>query len=89
MEWLQKARSQSDSSKNKIALVAAGIITALIVGTWILILKNQKTPDSAVAKSKSSELKPLFMIFKSAKEDFQDIKANAKANKASSVDVLE
>lgn len=89
MEWLQKARSQSDSSKNKIALIAAGIITALIVGTWILALKNQKTPDIAVAESKSSELKPLFMIFKGAKEDFYEIKENVKSNKASTADVLE
>lgn len=89
MEWLQKIRAQSDSSKNKIALVAAGIVTAIIVSTWLLVLRNQKTGDEIVAESKSDELKPLFMIFKGAKEDFKDIKENAKRSKAATADVLE
>lgn len=89
MQWLQKARSQSDSSKNKIALIAATIITAIIVGIWILVLQNRKTSDEVVAESKSNDLKPLFMIFKGAKEDFQDIKANVRANRATSANVLE
>jgi hypothetical protein len=89
MEWLQKARLQSDSSKNKIALASAGIITLIIVGVWLLVIKNKKTEDEVVAKSKSQDLKPLFMIFNKAKSDFKDIKQNIESNKASAVESLE
>lgn len=89
MEWLQKIRGQSDSSKNKIALIGAGIVTVIIVSVWILVLRNQKTDKEIVAESKSDELKPLFMIFKNAKEDFKDVKTNIKNNKAATADVLE
>ncbi len=95
MEWLAKMRLKSDASKNKLALVVAGLITLLVVGIWILILKNQKTSDEVVTKSKSDELKPLFMIFKKAKEDFKTIKTDIRESKSKvdemvpAVDVLE
>lgn len=85
-EMLQKLRSQSDSSKNKFAIIFAAAITLVIVGLWIMVLKNQKTDEVVVEKSKSNELKPLFMIFKNAKEDFANVKAESKAYKASSID---
>ncbi len=86
MELIQKLRQKSDASKNKIALIFAISVTAVIVGLWILVLKNERTPEEVVAKSKSSELKPLFMIFKSAKDDVKNVKTNIKTYKASSAE---
>lgn len=88
MEWIRKARLQSNSTKNKIALIFAAAITLLIVGLWLLVLQNRNTPDEIVADSKSSELKPLFMIFKNAKDDFKDIKTDIKTHKASTADAV-
>lgn len=89
MEWLSKMRSQSDATKTKIAIAFAAVITLLIVGLWIMVMKSDKTADEAVTKSKSDELKPLFMIFKGAKEDWKTIKTEFKENKETPADVLE
>lgn len=79
-------RTKSDAAKNKFALILAGSITLVIIGIWILVLQNQKTPDEVVTKSRSEDLKPLFMIFSKAKDDFKDIKTEIQANKASGAD---
>jgi hypothetical protein len=86
MEWLAKMRSRSDASKSKIAIVFAAAITLLIVGLWLLVLKNKKTDEAVIADSKKEELKPLFMIFSNAKQEFKTIKTNAKTYKANSID---
>ncbi len=86
MEWLAKIRSQSEATKTKLAIIFAAAITLLIVALWLLIMRNGKTSDEVVTKSKSNELKPLFMIFKTAKEDFKEIKTDIKTQKASTVE---
>lgn len=67
--------------KNKIAIICAAVLTALIVSVWFLALREPKI-DAAVKENSTAEsLKPLFMIFKGAKDEMGEIKADAKANK--------
>jgi hypothetical protein len=76
MEWLRKARNSSDSTKNKLALIFAISITALIVGLWILVLKNKHTETQAKDNAREDNLKPLFMIFKDIGSDFKTFKSS-------------
>lgn len=85
MEWLDKARRQPQGTKMKLALGGAALLTLIIVGTWFVAIKKTKTPDTAVANSKSDDLKPLFLIFKNAKDSWHSIRQDAKAAKAPDV----
>ncbi len=81
MSVLDKARAMSGSQKNKIAIISAAVITSLIVCIWFLALRPHEE-DSAVKENSTAEsLKPLFMIFKGAKEDMKTIKSDAKTYK--------
>lgn len=78
MGFIEKARSMSPSEKNKVALISAATLTALIVGIWFLALRDVPE-DSAVKENSTAEsLKPLFMIFKGAKQEITEIKKDAK-----------
>lgn len=81
-EWLQKARMHSDSTKNKIAIIFATSVTLIIVAIWFLLIRQKNVDDVAKADSAREDLKPLFMIFKGAKEDFKNIKTDIKNQKA-------
>lgn len=84
MEWLDKARKQPQTTKMKLALMSAAVLTIVIVGTWLLAIKSAKTPEAVVTTSKSDQLKPLFMIFKNAKEGWQSLRHEAAAAKGTS-----
>ncbi len=86
MVWLEKARNGSKSFKNRLAIILAVSITLLIVGLWVLVLKNKNTTDEVKASSTSESLKPLFMIFQNAKLDFKNVKENFAELKSKGVD---
>ncbi|MCC7004370.1 hypothetical protein IT397_00400 [Candidatus Nomurabacteria bacterium] len=76
---LQKMRSQSKSTKFKIAIVGSGIITLIIVGFWMAVVNNDKKTDNVIEERSSSEdLKPLFLIFKNIKSGIKNIKSNTQ-----------
>lgn len=86
-EWINKMRQKSDGTKNKLAIIFAVAFTLLIVGIWILVLANRKQDETVKAKSTSEELKPLFMIFKNAKDGLGDVRENIKTYKANVKDI--
>lgn len=78
---IHKIRAKSPETKHKLAVGSALVITAMIVSVWMLAMGNSKTDEIAKENSTSEDLKPLFMIFKNAKEGFGDIKASAASYK--------
>ncbi len=89
MEWIQKARQKSDGTKQKIAIIFAAVVTLIVVGFWFLLVKNKNTDDVAKTESAREDLKPLFMIFRGAKEEFKEIKTDIKTQKAEMKQVKE
>ncbi len=87
MTILEKVRSMKTNEKNKIALLSAGLLTAIIVGVWFLALRDPKIDSTVKENSTAESLKPLFMIFKSAKEEIKDIRSDARANKQKSDEI--
>lgn len=85
-EWLEKTRNRPDSAKNKIAIIFAASVTLLIAGIWLLVIREKNVDQTVRADSTREDLKPLFMIFKSAKDDFKQIKSDIKSQKANAVD---
>lgn len=78
MSFIQKARSMPANDRIKIALIVSAALTALIVGVWLLALKGRADDEAIRERSTAESLKPLFMIFRGAKEDIKEIKADAK-----------
>ena len=82
-ELIDKVKSRPESVKQRIALVAALVLTCIIVTVWLAIIKPK---DSGVAvngsESVADDLKPLFMIFNKAKDGVKEVKDNAKTLKA-------
>jgi hypothetical protein len=74
---------KSDGTKNKIAIIFATSITLIIVGLWFLLIRQKDVDDTAKVESSRDDLKPLFMIFKGAKDDFTEIKTDIKEQKSS------
>ncbi len=74
--FIEKLRGKSDATKTRIALGSAAAVTALIIGVWFAA--GSERPAEAVASSESAreDLKPLFMIFKNAKEGIGTLKAS-------------
>lgn len=87
MKILEHARSMSTGDKNRIAIISAAVLTALIVGIWYLALRTPDIDASVKENSTAESLKPLFMIFKGAKEEMTEIKSDAKTYKQNSDDV--
>ncbi len=81
-EWLQKARSGTDGTKNKIAIFGAVTVTVIIVIIWLLVIKQKNTDRVVKTESAREDLRPLFMIFKSAKDNFSNIKTDIRTQKA-------
>ncbi len=67
--------------KNRIAIFAAISFTFVIVGIWLLVVRNSKTDKDIAERSAGEDLKPLMMIFGGAKDGFNDIKTNIKNSK--------
>lgn len=78
MSFIQKARSMPARDRTKIALILSAALTALIVGVWLVALKGRGGDEAVRERSTAESLKPLFMIFRGAKEDIKEIKADAK-----------
>ncbi len=81
-DFINKLRTKSDATKNKIAIGAALGFTLIIVGGWFLGMKNARTEEVVKEKSASEDLKPLFLIFKNAKEGIKNVKTNVEEYKA-------
>ncbi len=84
MGLLEDARSKSASEKNKIALITAAVLTALIVGIWYLALRDVPEDTAVKENSTAESLKPLFLIFKGAKEEMTEIRKDVKNYKEES-----
>lgn len=67
--------------RNRIAIISAMSVTLLIVGIWLLVVKNGKTEKDVAERSAGEDLKPLMMIFGGAKEKFKDVKENINSVK--------
>lgn len=81
MSMLERVRSKPAGEKNKIALIVAGALTVLIVGIWFLAVRRESEVGDADANSTAEGLKPLFLIFKGAKEDIAEIKADVREHR--------
>ncbi len=77
-DFLNKIRSKPDNVKKNFALLGAGLVTFLIVGTWMLVIKNEKTEKVVKERSVSEDIKPLVLIFKNAKEGISNMRQEAK-----------
>ena len=77
-EFINRLRTKSESTKQKIAFGAALGITLIILGGWFLGKKSARTDELVQEQSASEDLKPLFLIFQNAKEGFRNVKANVK-----------
>ena len=78
--FIQKLKQKPEDVKNRIAIFSAIVITLLIVGAWILVMKNQNTDKVVNERSAGETLKPLFMIFGNAKDGFGSLKADVNSN---------
>jgi len=67
--------------KNRIAIFAAISVTFVIVGIWLLVVRNSKTDKDVADRSAGEDLKPLMMIFGGAKDGLNKVKTNIKNSK--------
>lgn len=81
-EFINKLRTKSPETRHKIAIGAALGITLVIVGGWFLGMKNSRTDEVVKEKSTAEDLKPLFLIFKNAKEGIKNVKTNVESFRA-------
>ena len=87
MKMLEKARGMSNGDKNKLSLILSASLTAVIVLVWFLALRAPKVDVVAEENSTAQSLKPLFMIFKGAKDEISEIKSEAQNYKKKSDEV--
>lgn len=87
MKMLEKVRGMSHADKNKISLILSAFITAVIVLIWFLALRAPKVDVVVEENSTAQSLKPLFMIFKGAKDEISEIKSEAQDYKKKSDEV--
>jgi hypothetical protein len=82
-------RNKSNNAKNRFAIISAAAITLLVMLLWFLIIKNEQGDETAKLNSTADDLKPLFLIFKDAKEGFNEIKESRQRAKANAVESRE
>ena len=87
MKMLEKARGMSNGDKNKLSLILSASLTAVIVLVWFLALRAPKVDVVSEENSTAQSLKPLFMIFKGAKDEISEIKSEAQDYKKKSDEV--
>jgi hypothetical protein len=79
--FVHNLKQKPQDVRNRIAIISAMSITLIIVGIWLLVVRNGKTDEDVVERSAREDLKPLMMIFGGAKENFQDVKENINSAK--------
>jgi hypothetical protein len=61
--FINKLRQKPEDVRNRIAIFTAISLTFLIIGVWMLVVKNQNTEEGVKERSVREDLKPLMMIF--------------------------
>ncbi len=79
--FIHNLRQKPADVRNKIAIISAMSITLLIVGVWILVMRNGKTEEDVTRRSAGEDLKPLMMIFGGFKDGVADVKENINNTK--------
>ena len=74
-------KDKPEDVRNRAALFIAMSLTLVIVGIWLLVIKNKNTEESVSQRSVGEEIKPLMMIFGKAGTDFKEIKENINSTK--------
>ncbi len=74
-------KDKPEDVKNRAALFIAISLTLVIVGIWLLVIKNKNTDADVNEKSIGQEIKPLMMIFGKAGTEFKGIKENINSTK--------
>lgn len=74
----------SQKEKTKVALIVSAALTALIVVIWFLALRGPSEDTVVKENSTAESLRPLFMIFKGAKDEMTEIRTDAKTYKKES-----
>lgn len=86
---IKNLRTKPDSVKNRIAIFASTFFTVIVLAVWFFVFQKPKEEKIVKNNSDAEDFKPLFLIFKNAKDGFQDIKDNAQNYKANVADTID
>ena len=68
ISFINKLKQKPEDVRNRIAIFTAISLTIIIVGLWLLVVRNKNTEEDVKERSMREDLKPLMMIFGKSKE---------------------